>query len=344
MNPYLADILSQPQFLRKVVQHWQPDSLRMITDGLKNGSIDRIVITGMGASYNAAYPAMLQLSRLPVPVQLINAAELVHFLPDVIGERTLLWVNSQSGRSAELVSLFKQHISRKHAGVLACVNDPESPTAGAADIFLHLQAGPESTVSTKTFVNTMALNLLIANHLLGSPVQHLAGELLDAADQLEGYLLEWDERMEQLRQLLGEFDTLALLGRGPSMAAVWNGALVNKEAAKYPLEGMNSADFRHGPLELVRPGFTGLIYSGSAKVSSLNHVLAADIRRFGGKAIVFSREDDKTGFTMPIPAGSEATLPIAEIVAAQLLSFVLAERTGVVPGKFIHSGKVTTVE
>ena len=38
------------------------------------------------------------------------------------------------------------------------------------------------------------------------------------------------------------------------MGAVWNGALINKEAAKFSLEGMHAADFRHGLLEYPRPG------------------------------------------------------------------------------------------
>ncbi len=344
MNSYLADILSQPRFLRKAVHTWQPSLLQKIQDGLQNGKIDRIIMTGMGASYNAAYPAMLLLSCLPVPVHLVNAAELVHFLPGIVTERTLLWVNSQSGRSAELLTLFKGLSGHKHAGTLSCVNDGDSPTAAAADSFFHIQAGSESTVSTKTYINTLAINLLIANRLAGSPIQDLSGDLMEAADQMESYLLDWDTQVARMRQLLGEFKILTLLGRGPSMSAVWNGALVNKEAAKYPLEGMNCADFRHGPLELVRPGFTALIYSGASKTSQLNRNLAADIQRYDGRAVMLSREAEGKIPTMPLPAGAESTLPIAEIVAAQVLSFVLAERTGVEVGKFIHSGKVTTIE
>jgi len=338
------DILSQPQFLRIAVQAWQPSQLQKIQKDLQSGRVDRIVITGMGASYNAAYPAMLLLSCLPVPVQLVNAAELVHYLPDIITERTMLWVNSQSGRSAELLTLFNRLSTQKHAGILACVNDDDSPTTLAADTFFHIQAGTESTVSTKTYVNTLAINLLIANCLAGSPIRDLTVDLLHVADQMEGYLQDWDAQVARMREILGEFNVLTLLGRGPSMAAVWNGALVSKEAAKFPLEGMNSADFRHGPLELVRPGFTAVIYTGAARTSRLNYNLAADIQRYGGRAVLLSRESDGKLPLFPLITGAESTLPIAEIVAAQVLSFILAERMGVEVGKFYHSGKVTTIE
>ncbi len=66
---------------------------------------------------------------------------------------------------------------------------------------------------------------------------------------------DWQARVNDLDDLLGDFETLLLLGRGDSMSAVWNGALTNKEAAKFSLEGMNAAEFRHGPLELAAPGF-----------------------------------------------------------------------------------------
>ena len=44
---------------------------------------------------------------LSIPVMWVNAAELIHYLPGLIGPHSLLWLNSQSGRSAELVHLLK---------------------------------------------------------------------------------------------------------------------------------------------------------------------------------------------------------------------------------------------
>ena len=102
MNPYISDILSQPAALRNAVENFSTSSLIQITERIQKGVFDRIIITGMGSSFNAAYPAYIQLSNLPIPVLHLNAAELVHFLSRLVRPRTLLWANSQSGRSAEL--------------------------------------------------------------------------------------------------------------------------------------------------------------------------------------------------------------------------------------------------
>ena len=125
MNPYISDILSQPAALRDAVQKFSTAPLAPITERLQSGDFDRLVITGMGASYNAAYPAYLQLTGLPIPVMLVNAAELVHYMDGLIGTRTMLWANSQSGRSAELLHLLQRIEPTPPACILASVNDDD---------------------------------------------------------------------------------------------------------------------------------------------------------------------------------------------------------------------------
>ena len=104
MTPYLQDILSQPAALRTALENYSTSTLEQI----KLADFDRVILSGMGSSYNAAYPALIELAQQPVPVQLVNAAELLHSLSGMIGPRSLLWLNSQSGRSAELVHLLER--------------------------------------------------------------------------------------------------------------------------------------------------------------------------------------------------------------------------------------------
>src|SRR5512139_2814202 len=108
MNPYIADILAQPGALRDAVKNYSSRALRDLRKWLLKGDFDRIIITGMGSSYNSAYPAVIQLSTQAVPVHFVNTAELLHSLSGMIGPRSLLWMNSQSGESAELVHLLEK--------------------------------------------------------------------------------------------------------------------------------------------------------------------------------------------------------------------------------------------
>jgi hypothetical protein len=75
MNPYIADLLAQPSALRELLRNYMGSALEELHEDLKHGKFDRIIVTGMGSSLNAAYPAMIRLCRQPVPVQYVNAAE-----------------------------------------------------------------------------------------------------------------------------------------------------------------------------------------------------------------------------------------------------------------------------
>jgi glucosamine--fructose-6-phosphate aminotransferase (isomerizing) len=149
MTAYLEDILSQPEALYTAVSNYSTSALKNIN----LADFDRIIISGMGSSCYAAYPAFMELSHQPVPVQLVNAAELLHSLGGLIGSRTLLWLNSQSGRSAELVKLLERIKSQPPARLLTFVNDVSSPLAEQADICIPIHAGEEATVSIKTYIS-----------------------------------------------------------------------------------------------------------------------------------------------------------------------------------------------
>lgn len=344
MNNYLEDIFSQPEFLEKAVNAWSSAGLAPVRQMILEGKVDRVIVTGMGASYNAQYPAFLRLSQLPVPVNLVNAAELVHFLDGAIGQKTLLWAVSQSGRSAELVSLLDRIKTNRPAITIACSNDPTSPLATAGDLFIPINAGDESTVSTKTYTNTLALSLLVAEFLAGNDTRILQSKMLLAARKMQSYLSGWQALITEMDAKLGDYENLIVLGRGASLSAVWNGALINKEAAKVHMEGMHAADFRHGPIELIRPGLVAFTYAGGPKSEAMNIKLAADITKNGGRAILLGNTSDTKLPVIQLPEVDGQVLPLVEILPMQVLSVVLAARKGINAGQFLYSGKVTTIE
>jgi glutamine---fructose-6-phosphate transaminase (isomerizing) len=128
------------------------------------------------------------------------------------------------------------------------------------------------------------------------------------------------------------------------MSAVWNGALINKEAAKSSFEGMNSADFRHGPLELVSPGFAAIIFAGSTTTAGLNRQLALEIISHGGHVMWADSESDPELSTLLLPKTVELARPLAEILPLQMLTMLMARRKGLKAGQFRYVGKVTDRE
>jgi glucosamine--fructose-6-phosphate aminotransferase (isomerizing) len=347
-NPYVQDILSQPDSLREALGKFDGASLKPLKDALKRSDFERIVLTGMGASLYAAYPAWLTLARAGLPALWVDTAELIHHAAELITPRTLYWLFSQSGRSAEIVSALDFERLPRPGALLATVNDLESPLAKAAAGFNNLSAlvpvhaVAEKTVSTRTYVNSLAVSQLAVLALCGWEVSPALEAMADTATVMKKYLESWEARVRQIGELLGYPKRLVLLGRGASLAAVYTGTLVLGEAAKYSAVPFQAGEFRHGPLELATPDLSALVFAGPPETRELNARLLKDLR--GYRSAAFWVGADSQEWQIEIPEVPVIGMPLVEILPVQLLSIHLAQQIGVEPGRFFRSGKVTLEE
>jgi glutamine---fructose-6-phosphate transaminase (isomerizing) len=340
--PYILDILSQPDSLKSALEHFDPAPLAPLTKAIRNNDFDRILITGMGGSLYASYPVWLMLANAGLPALWVDTAELIHHTPGLITPKTLLWVVSQSGKSAEIVSAIDFERMPKPAALLATVNDMESPLAKAAQYHVQIHAEVEKTVSTRTYVNTLGVGQLAALALLGKDIEAARTELLQTAAAMKAYLGDWENVTKQIGSALGLPKRLAILGRGSSLAATYTGALILGEASKYMATPFQAGEFRHGPLELATPDLTTLILAGPQETRELNQRLLKDLR--GYKVNAFLMDSSSNEWQIAIPQVPAIGLPLMEIVPLQLLSIHFAQQIGVEPGFFFRSGKITLAE
>ncbi len=347
-NPYVQDILSQPDSLRNALAKFNGTTLKPIKDAIQRGDFDRIILTGMGASLYAAYPAWLTLVQAGLPAMWVDTAELIHHAPGLITPRTLYWLFSQSGRSAEIVSALDFDLLLRPRALIATVNDPESPLAKAAQEFdslstcVPVNATVEKTVSTRTYVNSLAVSQLAALALCGQDTTPPLEAMLETAASMQAYLESWEARVQRIGELLGYPRRLVLLGRGASLAATYTGALILGEAAKYSAVPFQAGEFRHGPLELATPDLSALIFAGPPETRDLNARLLKDLR--GYQSAAFWVGADPQEWQIDIPDIPVIGMPLVEILPVQLLSIHLAQQIGVEPGHFFRSGKVTLAE
>jgi glutamine---fructose-6-phosphate transaminase (isomerizing) len=333
---YVTDIRAQPQALQALLDRSPDEAAKQLLGRLPE--FDRVIMTGMGASLYAQYPAFLTLAAAGLPVWWIETSELLGEARSLLTAGSLLWITSQSGRSAEVVALLSEQPSDGPA-VLGVTNDLTSPLAEAADAVIELCSGEEHTVGTRSYVNSLAAHLEATAAALARPVPR---DLYDMPRHLDAYLSQWDGHMKIWASAVRE-SIIFSLGRGTSLAATMTGALIVKEAAKVAMEGMSASQFRHGPLEVADDRTCAILLPGTAASVPLIDRLAADLTAVGANAVQLQ------GWGLPgdrpwLPdAGSAQTLPIAEIIPFQLLSVVLAERQGLEPGMFRQIAKVTTV-
>jgi len=340
--PYILDILDQPNSLRTALEQFDPASLAPLAKAIRNNEFDRILITGMGGSLYASYPVWLTLTQAGLPALWVDTAELIHHTPALVTPKTLLWIFSQSGKSAEIIAAIDFGRIQKPAVLIATVNDLESSLAKAAQVQIPINAGTEHTVSTRTYVNSLAVGQLAALALLGKDVEIARAELMQTASAMEAYLAGWENRVQQIGIAIGFPKRLAVLGRGSSLASTYTGALILGEASKYMATPYQAGEFRHGPLELATPELTVLLFAGPQETRDLNLRLLKDLRGYQVNAFWVGSETNE--WQIEIPSVPVIGMPLMEIIPIQMLTIHFAEQIGVEPGHFFRTGKITLAE
>lgn len=334
---YLGDILAQPDALAATVNGlFLSHALREVAAR----EYRRIVLTGMGASLHALHPLHVRLVARGFTSVMVETSELVHAMPALAGEGTLIVAVSQSGRSAETVRLLDLP---QRGTIVGVTNTPESPLAQHADATVMMHAGAEATVSCKTYVATLAALAWLGDVLCDGAAGEGAAALGGAAPAVRGYLDDWDRHVEALAAPLEGVRDLFYAGRGASLAAALTAGLTTKESTRYHAEGMSSAALRHGPIEMMGDSVFALVYAGEGETAALNARLVEDLRGFGARAFLCGPGAELAPLALPEEI-SPFILPILEILPAQMITIALGAIAGIEAGRFVHATKVTDRE
>lgn len=338
---YLHDLLDQPCALEETFENFdRPKPLSDLARRLNRGKFQRVVLTGMGSSFHALHPLNLQLISHGFTAIMVETSELVHYKARFFDAKTLIIAVSQSGQSAEMIRLAE--VNRQRSAVIAVTNTPESPLVKHATAVLFTRAGSEFSVSCKTYVTALMTLTWLGDTLCERDPRQSRRELRNAAPAVASYLANWKEHVACLVQRLNCIRHLFLVGRGASLAAVGTGALIVKESDHFPAEGMSSAAFRHGPLEMLSEETFVIVFSGDDKTRSLNQRLLADIQRGAGHAELVGETSLLKTFRLSDHGSS--VRPILEILPVQMTTLALGALAGREPGKFERATKVTTTE
>ena len=141
---------------------------------------------------------------------------------------------------------------------------------------------------------------------------------------------------------------LYLLGRGPSLASVHEGALLLHETAKTAAVGMSSGQFRHGPAEILSGDFRAVVFGTPPITQSLDRSLADDLFSAGAQARWIGPaggdRHDHAPSLVPWPEIAPVLAPLFEIVPLQAAAYRLALWRGITPGDFRFVTEVTASE
>ena len=348
------EIHEQPEVARSFLASQLAD-VEQIAERVAGSEIDVVLIAARGTSDHAAIYAQYvfgALHRLPVALAAPSLVSLYGIAPRL--DRALVLGISQSGRSPDVVAVIEA-ARAQGAHTVAITNAPGSALARAAEASIDIDAGPErATAATKTYTGQL---LAVAALAAALPVHEATGRTLggtrsercDALAAVPSALaaaLAVEGEAARLAAARRTLDRCTVLGRGFDYATAREWALKLKELAQVHAESYSTADFQHGPLALVEPGYPVLAVAPSGVAGA---DLAALVRRLREEhqidALVVS--DDAAiravgSDSLALPTGlPEWLMPIVAIVPGQLFALHLTVARGLDPERPRWISKVT---
>ena len=342
---FVLEIEEQPEALRRVVKYYRAEGVEVLGRAAslcrcKDGG--RIVFTGMGTSLYAAtlVYSLLADSGAALPI-VIEAGELLHHCSKGIEPEDVVVAISQSGESFETVKIAEKLRGHK---LLAITNILESPLAQRTSLSLPILAGTEESISSKSYTNKLAVLLLLANEIFGKKRNMVIEGLLRCAESMEEFLEGRRDEIREAAEFLREANFLYFISRGPSMAAAQQAALTWMEGVHMPTAAMPGASFRHGPYELLRPGFHAICYAPDSQAGFLVEKMAEEMAGFGARVVIFSGrrvKSDNGLFVIELEPGDDYLLPLTAAIPQELLLAQMAKDRGWTAGVFERGSKVT---
>jgi glucosamine--fructose-6-phosphate aminotransferase (isomerizing) len=348
-DPFFAEIAGQPEALARAAAGVtdQGDALRTAAQLATRGNI---VLTGMGSSYDACYAAATALAGAGVAAIMVDAADLVDFRLAMVREHDVVVVTSQSGASAEVIRLAERLTTApRRPMVVAITNGTTNRLAELADVVLDTRAGEEEGPSTMTFAASLVVLAALTRAVGGEPVDAVAesiGREAARAGRAIHDLVDRPELPDRLVAWHGGRPVTVVLGRGAARAAAEMAALTLKEAVGMQAESLETAQFRHGPLELAGPDLAAIVLATESETRDLDLSFAEELVLLGCAVLTVSSNGEGPDGSFALATGSVDRLlaPAVSVVPAQLLAWRLAAVNGREPGAYVHASKVTTRE
>lgn len=323
------EIHEQPAVLERLLATEWTNVLAIAT-AIRARGVHWALLAARGSSDHAAIYAQYLLGlrqRLPAALATPSLYTLYQAPPCLEG--ALVVGISQSGMSPDIVAVIEE-ARRQGQLTVAITNDPASRLGAAAEYVIPLHAGEERSVAaTKTYTAELLAAAMLSAALSADPA--LLTELqtlpqaVTAVLELNAAITCQVERYRYMTQTV-------TLGRGLTYTTALEAGLKLKEMTYISANAYSTADFLHGPIAILQPGFplVAVAPGGHTFPDMLSTIIES--RKRGAEPVVISDTQEALDLAqtpLPLPAGiPEWLVPIAAIVPAQLFARALAAAKG----------------
>lgn len=332
----LDEIRQQPQILQralKVNKRAASEAARLLSEST------HAVIAARGTSDNAArFAQYVWGTRNGVSVGLTTPSLFsVYDNPPRLDGALVVGI-SQSGQSPDIVSVLTEG-RRQNRRTVAITNDVESPLAAVADVVLDLSAGEEVAVAaTKTYTAQLALIALVSEASSGVRMTEGLPEAVSTVLSVESPALAAAE-------YFADMEHCAVLGRGFHQSTAFEWALKLQELTYVVAQPFSTADFLHGPIAVLEPGYPVLAVTSPGPAAEEVLAVLQRCSDLGATLLTISAQPEimeLAAHTLPAATSVDEWLdPIPSIVAAQLFAYHLAIAKGLDPNQPRSLRKVT---
>ena len=345
---FLDEVAEQGKVLRDLIEFYRGEGEELMTVVSKMMTRPPRSITFAGMGTSEFVPEVIRgclgdISR--TPVILWEAGELLHYGMDSVRDDDVIVLTSQSGESVEtrkVAELLKFH---KH--VLSVTNNPESAIARLSAMNFPMLAGEEATISNKTYTNSMAVMILLAQGFGVEDRCPVLDMLCQGTDIMDEFLTTGRDQVERAADHLREAQTVYFVSRGPGMAAARQAALTFQEGAHVFTCALPGGSMRHGPFEIVGPGHFAVLFASDGDGGDLVRKMALEMAELGSKVVLMTSvevESHPNLVSIVLKPGRPELFPLACAVPQELMLDRMASHRGWTAGVFQRGSKVTEKE
>ena len=337
----IKEINEQPHIIQNLIDS-EYKEIKGISDKIK-GKFNYALIAARGTSDNAArYAQYLFGAYNEIPIALATPSlYTVYNKPPKLSDALVIGI-SQSGQSPDIVAVLEN--AKKQGQTTLCItNQPDSPLGNTADFVIPLHCGEEKAVAaTKTYTASLTALAMLSIAMSNDDAREKAlAKLPPILEETIKSAMETNVNTCRYRYI----EHCVVIGRGYNYATAFEVALKIKELTRVVSVPYSSADFKHGPIAAVQPGFpvvmvapSGEMYEQMREFSKKMHELEAEIISISDQKEI--TDGSNLGFRIPTGVPEWAS-PIACVLPGQLFARQLAFEKGLNIDKPVGLSKVT---
>lgn len=348
----LKEIYEQPKAIQDIFKRYYTNCTYQDLDF---SNYDKIHIVACGSAMHAALVGKYLLqtyAKIPV---MVEVASEYRYAEELITQKTLLIVVSQSGETADTIAALRL-AKEKGAYVIGIVNAVGSTIAREVDKCIYTYAGPEIAVATTkgyttqvAILATLTLNAMKQKGLLQND-DDLKKEFLNTQNTLEKIIAQRDLYLDIANYIYTHNDVF-FIGRGIDSAVCMEGSLKLKEISYTHSEAYSAGELKHGTISLVEKGTPVIAIATNDDLFEKTVSNLKETKARGAYSIFITTDSHKdcnfeefADKLVILPKTNEFIEPIYVVVTLQLIAYEVAKLRGCDIDKPRNLAKSVTVE